>query len=327
LEEEDMTDFNVIEQEMRPIAYARAKRFGLDPDDAVQEARIAMFRALERYDPARSFKPYMSEVITNTYKSMYGHARSGIRCPTVHERGPNGEYVPVRRLPSPMGLDEDDYHANPHTETPEHEVDEVMRERVCAAFIQEAMKRLPAKERTALALRLASSTSSSAVLSKQMGLCKNDFDWIVNKLRFQITKLAIEEDTPLRDYAESKEWPRCQTSVGVRYHGAFAVRTMKARGRVPARQGVIVMESCAAGSRAIELHTWGAVLVCIRQGRVYTSVIEGRLNPRSGEIHGVHYTKLFVDVPGYPAIAKGLASPGAMRRSISSLEEIKVGGE
>jgi RNA polymerase sigma factor (sigma-70 family) len=326
-----MTDFNTVEQEMRPIAIARAKRYGLDVDDAVQESRIAMYKAMERYDETRPFKPYMAEVITNTCKSMYGHSRSGIRCPSVFERDEvNGGWKESRRSPVSLSVEEDEGRHDWHpvsTDCPESEVDDATRERACAAFVAKALANLAPKERAALQMRLASFTSSSVAMAKSMGILKNEFDWIVVKMRYQLTKMATEEDTPLSAHADGRDWPQIHTSVGVRYHGNFAARTMKLRARVPSREGVLVMEECSAGIRVMERHPWGCVMVCLRQGRVYTSVIEGRLNPRSGEIHGVHFTKLFVDVPGYPAIAKGLASPGAMRRVIGSLEEIKVGGE
>jgi len=109
-------DYVEIERSVMPLIRRKAAtlRAVMDPEDAIQEARIVLFQALKSYDPDRQpdVKRYVARCLTNAFNTMY-------RKETALRRMPHVQFENGGR-PAPARPDEyDDTQASSQDDSPE----------------------------------------------------------------------------------------------------------------------------------------------------------------------------------------------------------------
>ncbi len=315
-----------LDKLMAPYMRARAARYrGLDIEDAIQEARLALVAAMASYDFNKGdLVPYAREVIANTYRTAVSKNLAGVRCPKVAQRSPEGEWTLAPQLPQSYdALIE--ARAAVEMESEDSADDGVWnaeRAAMMRRFYQQLCQHLDERERRVLKCKL---DPPSAVLNmagdgpvrnihiaKWLGLDKAQIDWSLYKIRNVFTELAGKGrfHDLFGDTVAARDWPRIHVSKGKRFHNAFVQRTLASRGLVAQPTGEVIDDKCHAGRRRVEYHKWGAILTVWRSGAVWTAVLEGTFNARAGEVSGKWGARLLVPIDGYAQLARSLASEG-----------------
>jgi RNA polymerase sigma factor (sigma-70 family) len=318
-----------VEVKLLSFMKARVSRYrGVDLDEAIQEARIALLNAMTRFDYNRGdLLPYMKEVVTNTYRAEVSKVLAASRCPRIPERNEDGTWGTRPQLPA-------SYEALLEARVPvegeapdatdaallDAEADAAMRR-----FKQAFMAKLNERERAVLRCRMAPPEALIALaggdegdidnvhIAAYLGMNKAQIDWALYKIRNIFTELA-ESDKWADMWAGStrgKGWPHIHASKGTKRHNRFIERTLESRGLDAAAITVpAATERCALGTRTVEQYEWGAIMIVQRPGEVWTLVCEGALNPRSGEVTGASGARKLVPIDGYAALAKALGAKG-----------------
>lgn len=318
--------FKDVERAMLPFMRSRVQRYkGMDVDDAIQEARIALMKAMSKYDfdkASGKLVPYMREVVANTYRASIAKALSQKSCPRVAVRGEHGwvkapqmpmsyEALMEARAPIERGREED---------AAEHQLDVAQREALMEQFKRALFKKLSTREQDVLRCRLAPPEALEELagedeiknvhIAEHLGLDKSKIDWALYKIRNVFTELAQHPKYAelFGGFTESRAWPRIHVTRGTRPRPAFVARTLKAQRLMMSPIGVESDERCELGRRCVEFHTWGAIMTVERDGEVWTCVIEGTFNPRAGEVTGALGARLLVPIDGYGQLARALAA-------------------
>lgn len=342
-----------LERQLSSMIRAKAARLrGVDIDDAVQEARIALLGAMHQYDFNRGdVLPYLRTVVGNTCRTLHTQSRTQGRCPRADVMGDSDEGW--QRIPTPPvsldGMSPEHYaRCQPEAgETSSADFGQQLKEAQARVrkFQQTLLRRLDKRSAEILrakihppralieqakAARLAAGEEAPVVvdaptnleIARFMGLTKNKVDWALSKIRLAFADLATEE--PFSDLfarvVEAPGWPVVHVSKGRAYHASFVHRTLSRRklDDAPLRQE---RSECARGARTIIWQPWGCVLVVEARGEVWTAVVEGRLNPLTGEVHGDTDGKVQVSISGYAAMAKQMAADARMRRKECSMSD------
>lgn len=319
--------YNDVERRMLPFMKAKAARYrGVNLDDAIQEARLALMSAMTRFNYNRGdLQPYMREVVTNTYRAEVTKMLAASRCPRVSERGPDGEWTTRPQLPSsyeamlearvPIESEAPDATDAPTLDAETH--------RALRAFRNTLARRLNDRERAVLQCRIAPPVAlikaaggednvDNVAIAEHLGMNKAQIDWALYKIRNVFTELAGQErfQELWGGQTRRKGWPRIHASKGTHRHNKFIARTLARRKLDDQQTGPATDEECAEGRRLVEVYSWGAIVIVEREGETWTLVCEGTFNPRAGEVTGASGARLLLPVEGYQRLAKALA-PGA----------------
>ena len=326
-----------VERRVLPVIKNRAKRLrgisDMDVDDAIQEARVALLKAMARFDFNASdgdFAPYMSVVVVNTCRALYAKSRQARRMPRAPSYGRDGwELVPTGLLSIDGNPSEgNDRHRLLAPMDAEPLVDSSMEFRESAmrvsSFRRAMEEQLGEREQQVLRCRIDppsalvdqiegeggdASRPSNIDIGKYLGLNKNQMDWAFYKIRNVFTEVAsqVRFSDVFADLVKGTGWPVIHVSQGDEYNNGFVQQTIQSRClHGPHRSDT--MESCELGSRRVVEYPWGAVIVVEKHGICWTVVAEGNFNPRSGEVTGALGARKLLPIEGYMQLARALAN-------------------
>jgi RNA polymerase sigma factor (sigma-70 family) len=315
-----------IDKLMAPYMKARAARYrGLDLEDAIQEARMALVSAMTKYDFNKGdIVPYAREVIANAYRTAVSKNLAGVRCPRVPTRTPEGEWAMAPQPPVSYDalLELRGALEQSTEEGADAPVWNQQRAKLLRSFHASLLSKLEERERAVLRCKLdppkdviqaaGDSPVQNTHIGDHLGLDRNQMGWSLYKIRNAFTELAAEPRYAdlFGEMVSSRDWPRAHVSKGTKPHIQFVARTLRLRRLEPAPTGEVTDEKCYAGRRRVEYHAWGAVVTVWRLGVVWTAVVEGRFNARAGEITGRWGARLLLPIDGYAQLARSLASEG-----------------
>jgi hypothetical protein len=326
--------FPDVEKRMAPYMRARAARYhNLDLDDVIQEARMALVSAMTKYDFNKShgdLAPYMREVVANTYRGNLARALSKRSCPRVPARGVDGTWELAPEMPTsleallearpwsaPASGDDD--------ECPEAMLDVAQREQMVEKFKRALFRELNERERAVLRCRLQPPAEVIAMaeaepigdgevrnthIAAHLGLDKAKIDWALYRIRNVFTELAADDrfQELFGAITAGRGWPRIHLTKGTSERPAFVERVLRHRKLNPGDIISIQEQRCSIGSRRVETHPWGAIVVVELKGVTWTAVMEGQFNARAGELTGASGARLLLRIDGYAQLAKVLAA-------------------
>lgn len=267
-----------------------------DPDDVMQEVRIALLDALGSYDYNRSRGGIhafaRASVRTATFNILY---RAASRGRTRKAQNGGREWVPVVSTANDE-LDASFANDNP---MPDHLFEEMQLSAKYRRLKMRLLNRLSGHHvdvfrclyhpkpdfRTYLRNRGVNEASNVHV-AEFLGYSKNVIDWSVHIIKHEFTQLAEEELGDFVDLAIRQGfWPMIHFSD--RAEDAELVRGVIAKRGLDARPVEAPQEETSERARrVIERYPWGSVLFLQLDDRHATLVLEGRFNPRSGEVLG-----------------------------------------
>lgn len=148
--------YPAAEREMLPLIKRKSGKIlawapYIEFDDAVQEGRLALLRALMNFDsayPDTTLKKYVSKTLDNCYKDMFYRAVAQMRMPRVPVRDMDGEWriksVAPYSLDTP--LDDDDDHMRFELADDAPDAEAVL----CSSYLDEEARRFKMKLYNAL---------------------------------------------------------------------------------------------------------------------------------------------------------------------------------
>lgn len=307
------------------LAYSVARHRSLDKDDAVQEARVAIFKAMANFDFNKvsrgGFVPYMREVVVNSHRTGVSAALAQSRCPRVEVQTAEGEWI-LKPL-APASYDSLLEARSPLPgigETPEALVDEHTRVRRCEVFCEELKKKLCERELAVFECRMNPPEQILAMMAEDgcdepknkhisihLGIDKAHVDWAIHKIRVAATLLingCFQEDF---EQATGSDWPVINISKGMRVHNKFIERTLRSRRLKGNKIGNNQVQTCALGTRTVQKYDWGSIVYVEMSGVVWTAVLEGSFNPRDGIVTGRSGARMYLPIPMYGQLAKALS--------------------
>jgi hypothetical protein len=301
-----------VEREVMPIirgaAGAFAARLGIGLDDAIQEGRIALLEALQKYDYNLSKGGIFNYARRAVRQSMYGLLYTA----TTQSRQPhiviedNGVQKTVRSWPIAMG----DFELTMCDKTPDPERAAMDRELIegLGELKMRLVNRLNDFQKKVFAclsnqdqsftlyLRNIDLTTDSAhaaeeknaLIAAYLGTGKNHVDWAVHQIKRHFTELAEKQFSDIvQNAVQEGKWPMFHVS----HRGndvSFIQKTLSEQGLDPRPLGAPEMKRCEADgvvcSRSIETYDWGAIIHLRFGTKTATVIAEGRFNAVSGEV-------------------------------------------
>lgn len=196
-------EFQEALREIEPIIKMKAHRVhgksGIDTDELIQEGRVALWRSLDSFDPAKgALRSYMGMILDNLYRDMMTRSMSARHRPTVPCIGEDGEWT--TKTVRPMSLDQaatDDgpMEVEADTPTPEQVVMRQDAEGLALAFRVALMDGVDGRDKAVLASRVDMSTGEVnteryADIVRNLGVTKNQVDHSMLKVRRLFRQLA-----------------------------------------------------------------------------------------------------------------------------------------
>jgi len=324
----------LIEAEMLPIIEAKARRIErfipgsyFDFEDAVQEGRMTLLKAMLRYDEVEGeLSRYVSSAINNSYKTMLYKMLTQRRTPRAFVKESGGwtevmySPVPVFDFETVKGESE-----NPETSSRNAEVEEQLR-----IFNLKMLNTLKGKTKQVFEcmvnpdcafLSMIKSEEDGDIdnptrkqIASYLGLDHNAVSWCVKKIKIQFTKMVRKKsfNELFGNLVNTSGWSMLHISEK-KDDSKFVVDVMKKR-RLENRavkgfrQYADFEQATKDGKcyRRITRYSWGAVLVFGIGGEWRTVVVEGELNSRSGIVTGRNGSKEVLPVAWYKDIVKTL---------------------
>lgn len=305
------------------------RALGIDRDDAIQEARIALTLALPEYDYNRShggIRAFARTAIKNALCGMLYSATAQMRVPHVVAVDDEGREFLVRYRVGSLDAMEEDTAYEPADGAPDSEARYIaaeMDERIkllrmrllmsldgrerdvfeCQAFPSEAFM---------LYLRNANiGEPTIEAVGQYLGLTKNEVDWALHKAKRVFT--AILEGSEFIELIEGAirdgKWPmiHCANVAGDTSYIQSVIAARKLN-PMPSRPSDTMVSG--QSYRLIEHYGWGAIVhLYLDDARQATLVLEGRFNYRTGEVigHGGHWKQLGDVLVWYSELNKRLA--------------------
>lgn len=296
-----------LEPRMLPLIKAKARVLARheDIDDLVQEGRMVVLRVLSGYEYNRcdDLDRYVARCLSNAYKAMYAKITARCRMPRVAYKADVG-YTSVP-LP-PMSLE--DIEPDAECASPEDQISETERVRVCADIVNRMLGELKGREldvfmRIIEPVVFGGARVTTTDVMAALDVNKNMVDWSLYRIRRRFLELCREAFSEvLGDAVSGDGWPhvyavrgRSEVSVA-RYLRELQLSTVvESRG-----------EDEAAGEyqRRIDVYSWGSVMYAARNGMWTTVIMRGRFNPLFGEVHGRKQGSLKVPLDWYGSMHK-----------------------
>lgn len=337
---ETMRDmFPELEASLRPIMTQMAQQFapllGMDMDDALQEARLAIHIAFQSYDYNRShggIRAFARQAIKNTFCGLAYAAATRARCPhTVYVDGSgNAQVAKHRRLASLEDLLElgdwvlplDAVDCDAEAELDSHRIADrlgVLRLRLYKQLEpqERAVFRIKAQPPEAFLVFLRNigvdvSDITNKHIARWLGVTKNSVDYSLLKIRGAFRALAEREFSDLvADLIRDGDWPMVHVSNKPN-DAQFVRQVTQSRNLdprpLPERRDIRIGQD---SGRIIERYHWGAVLHLKLRDHRATVVVEGRFNENTGDVFGQHgiWKPITEDVPWYKTLVKEIDRP------------------
>lgn len=325
-----------VEQAVKPVVLSHAMRLaragiGMTMDEALQECRVALWRALHGYDFDKSnggIHRFVDKVLRNNALSIIYANTTMPRMPhTVYSEGGKTKVV-KHRLLSLDGLPSDD--DRPSFEPPGCEADpeqQVLDDEAASKrrkLVMRLYNKLGPRERKVYDLKCRPTEAfmvylrnigldepTHTAIAKYIGVSKNSVDYSAHIIRDTFTKLAEKEFTELiQDHIDNGSWPMIHVSREPGPDHDFIRQIIAERNLDPRPTGSRDIEKKGDIGREITPYPWGVVIVLRRGEQFRTLVVEGRFNKITGSVFGsVEGThKRIPDVvPWYDQLSKELA--------------------
>jgi hypothetical protein len=326
--------FPEVERSVRPIILAHSKKIsaalGIPMDDAIQEATLALYKALQGYDFNKShggIHRFTDVVLRNCAASMIYSATTTARVPhVVYSEAGTLKVMKQRRLVSlddiepGTGFQPATDWGDPEVECMRAELENkraVLRMRLINKLTERELAIFKCLSQPAEAFLIylrnigCEGDPTHAAIARYLGIGKNAVDWATLCIRSKFTRLAEEEFPDLvQGHLENGTWPMIHVSRINRPDHEFVANVLRERGldprpAEPARD----IEISGQWAREVQNYPWGVVLI-MKMGDTYrTLVIEGRFNKISGGVSGADGTWKYVteEVPWYPKLVRELA--------------------
>lgn len=296
-----------VEPHLMPVIRAMALKFArplrIEPEDAVQEARIALMEAFRDYDYNKShggIQRFARTSIHNAFCGLLHKATRDRRTPhTVYED--DGELRVARgRLGSLEDLEAELSSPEP---TPEDLTAAGELEQKIRVVWMKLVNSLGERERAVLSCQSRPSDEfmdylrnigvddpTNLHIARFLGMSKNAVDWSSHKIKLAFLRIVEQPEfnDMIGDLVKDGEWPMIHVSHKADDH-EFVRSTIEQRQLDPRPvEGGHEAAAFSDGSRRIiETYGWGSVVFLQHGDHAATLVIEGRFNVNSGEVFGV----------------------------------------
>lgn len=315
-----------LEPALLPILKSAARSYaptlGLGVDDALQEARVALYHALQHYDYNRSrggLYSYARRAVRNALYGLAVQANTQGRVQHAEIVNEVGETRQVRVRPSLLG--DFEWAGDSTGQGPA----EMAAETEMAARLRRLKMRLVnglgAREREIFNLlvhppdtfstflrNVGAEEPTNELMGRFLGLSKNSVDWSIHKTKRKMVEIMEEEFSDVVAMAVKEgRWPMIHASLSEQ-DVCFLSSTLEERELDPRPSSPRSIQACGDARREVEEYHWGSVLFLKLGDSRATVVCEGRVNLNSGEVHGESgfWKRLQDHVPWYPDLVRAL---------------------
>jgi len=312
--------YPAAEREMLPAINWKAARLRrmapyIEFDDAVQEGRLALLRALMNFDsgyPDASLKKYVSKTLDNCYKDMFYRAVAQMRMPRVPVRGVDGEWNLRAVVPASLDsmMDTDcGYIYEPATSEPDPE--DILRssqlDSEARRFKMKLLNMLAPKDKEVfqakfnppiellimcenLDIEIRKSIADgehdadqfdieipNEAIEAYLDVTKNQVDWSMFKIKDAFSQLVKDIDFSdlFGDIVGSKGWPMIHMNEAPTYNKSFVDATRERRDLGPTPSEPPDIREATGCLRQFTPYPWGGVMYIHMDGEHRTVVIEG----------------------------------------------------
>lgn len=319
--------YRELEPHFNALIRSNARRFAkvldLSEEDVAQEARIALYLALPRYEYNKSYgkiHSFARRAIRNALCSLAASATMESRVQRV-VISDGGELKTIRCRPTQLEdfdlvVDEDqDLDRNVDNSRWAQKI--VKLESKLIELLDDRQKRVfqclarPANELQLMA-RNKGCDITNLLISQYLGLSKNSVDWAIHMIKRHFTLLAEAEFSEIVDRAiEDRNWPMIHWSA--RENDLRLVRSVIKKRQLDPRP-TRPMDTVRRGrgmARRVETYGWGSVILLRYNGKPATVVVEGRFNELTGEVlvESGYWKSISDAVPFYKKLVRELQSP------------------
>lgn len=296
-----------IERQVMPLIRRKAAKLKgyMELEDAIQEARLVLFRVLQSYDYTRQpdLERYVAVCLNNAFAAQYHKATAQCRMPRRASQELDGTYSCVPSPPNQLL-------AEPEDDTGDLEQIQILRDEATdVELIVAATEGLLSEREREVLLCIVQPPAEITVspfdsgfniqLAAYLGITKNMLDWSLHRVR-----QALLEVMRLPEFADhigslvSRDgWPHIECTEY--WHDTDMVEwTIAERGldgtvRDEKRQQVGDAECWSV------VYSWGEAMF-LRFGELTaTLVLEGRFNHNSGTLFGAQYGSQDIPIPWY----------------------------
>lgn len=309
---------------IRTSARSFSKALDLPEEDVAQEARLALYLALPKYQYNKSFgkiHAFARRAVQNALCSLAARETLESRVPRI-VISENGELKTVRCRPAQM----DDFDLLPDEDVDLDQQVETSRWFDRLKLIEmKLMKRLNKRQKRVfncsvrpsnelqLMARNKGTEITNQLIGEYLGLSKNSVDWALHVTKRHFTILAEKHFSDLvKSAIEERNWPLLYSSA--RENDLELIRgVISDRGLDPRPVAPMETVRSVAAARRIETYDWGSVILLRFGDQAATVVVEGRFNAITGEvITESGYWKSILDVvPYYKALNRALKAKEA----------------
>jgi DNA-directed RNA polymerase specialized sigma24 family protein len=300
-----------IERRLMPMIRRKAARLRgfMDMDDAIQEARMVVFRVLHSYDFNRNpnLERYVGICLNNAFAGQYHKMSAQRRMPRRHTQDSEGNWATAPT--PPMSLIEMD--ASDNTMDSEAGMMLLQSHGLVGRMIAAIWPQLNEKERAVIDAFIhpppeidvaPGEPGFNQAVAAYLGINKNALDWQLWRPRQLMLEAMRQSPEFDRSLVSGPEWPHLVHSTEWDDQdmilGAISDRQLDPI--------VCDTEMRTAGDAKMfaRVYEWGEAL-CLRLGEASaTLLLQGRFNRLSGTLHGRKYGSQQVPVPWYQPCMK-----------------------
>lgn len=301
------TMYNDIERQLMPMIRRKAARLRgfMDMDDAIQEARLVLFRALQSYDYNRQpdLERYVGVCLNNAFAGQYNKATAQCRMPRRPALQTDGSYAKVPTLPASMDME-----PQSQDQGPECVLESSMQKVDVDLIIGATEALLSERERDVLLCFLQPPPGVKSVpgdsgfnleVAAYLGMTKNMIDWTLHRVRQALLEVFrfSEFSEGIGKLVGGPGWPHLSHSPywadTDMLEWTISDRGLDGKVRSEERQGI------PGAERWSIVYDWGEALF-LRFGETAASlVMEGRFNPVCGILFGSQHGSQAIPVPWY----------------------------
>lgn len=301
--------YALVERELRRLIRRKAVRLRgrMTMDDALQEARLEIFRALPSYDPSRPLARFVGVCLRNKFASLHARAHRQKRMPHTYARI-DGSWV--RQAAPPRSLGEDD--ALEPSGDPESQLLAVESEGFTEDAISLVRAQLSERDRDVLdafvtppggvALQPGERGYNRAIAA-HLVLTKNKLDWSIARIR-DLFFAILREHPHLDGRLSGPDWPYLVWTQ--RWDDRAFVERSIIRRQLNSEVRCREVRATSAARMFRQAYSWGEVLSLRLGSETATLFLQGHFNPLSGILKGRKYGRRPLPIAWYARCMKTL---------------------
>lgn len=293
--------YRELEPHFKALITSSARKFArlldVPEEDVAQEARLAIYQALPKYEYNKSYgriHSFARRAIRNALCSLAAKATMEHRVQRV-VISDNGELKTIRCRPKYLDDFSPDYFPD-ETQNPDVKMETSRWVEKLQILEMKLNHRLNERQRAVfncvvrpsnelqLMARNKDMDITNPLIAEFLGVSKNSVDWSLHIIKKHFTILAEAEFSELVEKAvEERHWPLLYSSE--RENDLELIRSVIARRRLDPKP-IEMMSTKRRGTsmRRIETYAWGSVILLRFQDKTATLVVEGRFNEITGEV-------------------------------------------